>query len=186
MYTCHLHIALLGKDCLAFRIIREMPPLASFVHYFTDDPHEADLLFLNLDGSADPVKDMDAALAAKREDAKVIPLATHEDKYPYFVPILDQLTDVWKLPMTENEIRFRFHSCQTRFKEDKDAWQTAQFLEATINSVPSLVWYKNKDGIHVKVNDAFCKTVNKPKEIVEGRDHCFIWGATPRRRRSAP
>lgn len=48
-------------------------------------------------------------------------------------------------------------------------------MEATINSVPSLVWYKSKDGIHHKVNDAFCATVNKTKEQVQGRGHAYIW-----------
>ncbi|MCI9632977.1 MAG: response regulator, partial [Ruminococcus sp.] len=29
--------------------------------------------------------------------------------------------------------------------------------------------------IHTKVNDSFCKTVNKTKEQVEGRGHAYIW-----------
>ena len=51
----------------------------------------------------------------------------------------------------------------------------AAFLEATINSVPNLIWYKTKDGIHEKVNDSFCRTVNKTKAQVEGRGHAYIW-----------
>lgn len=30
-------------------------------------------------------------------------------------------------------------------------------------------------GIHEKVNDSFCKTVNKTKTQVEGRNHAYIW-----------
>ena len=37
------------------------------------------------------------------------------------------------------------------------------------------MWYKSEDGIHHKVNDAFCATVNKTKEQVQGRGHAYIW-----------
>ncbi len=58
---------------------------------------------------------------------------------------------------------------------EKDFWQTSHYLESTINSVPNLIWYKDKTGIHEKVNDSFCKTVNKTKEQVEGQEHAYIW-----------
>ncbi len=57
----------------------------------------------------------------------------------------------------------------------KDYWQTSQYLDATINNVPNLIWYKDKDGVHEKVNDSFCKTVNKTKKQVEGQRHAYIW-----------
>ena len=57
----------------------------------------------------------------------------------------------------------------------RDFWQTSQYLEATINNVPNLVWYKDKNGIHKKVNDSFCRTVNKTKAQVEGQGHAYIW-----------
>ena len=66
-------------------------------------------------------------------------------------------------------------SPQEKQKLRLDLWETSQYLEATINSTPSLVWYKDKDGIHEKVNDAFCATVNKTKEQVQGRGHAYIW-----------
>lgn len=57
----------------------------------------------------------------------------------------------------------------------KDFWQTNHYLEATINNIPNLVWYKDKDGVHEKVNDSFCRTVNKTKQQVEGQRHAYIW-----------
>ena len=41
--------------------------------------------------------------------------------------------------------------------------------------MPNLIWFKDKDGIHEKVNDSFCKTVHKTKRQVEGRGHAYIW-----------
>lgn len=57
----------------------------------------------------------------------------------------------------------------------RDFWETSHFLEATINNVPNLIWYKDKDGVHEKVNDSFCQTVGKTKKQVEGRRHAYIW-----------
>ena len=37
------------------------------------------------------------------------------------------------------------------------------------------MWYKTKDGVHEKVNDSFCATVNKAKDDVQGRRHAYIW-----------
>jgi PAS domain-containing protein len=50
------------------------------------------------------------------------------------------------------------------------------YLDTLINSVPDLIWFKRLDGIHVKVNDYFCATVQKEREDVEGHDHYHIWG----------
>lgn len=58
---------------------------------------------------------------------------------------------------------------------EKDFWQTTQYFESTINNIPNLIWYKDKDGVHKKVNDSFCKTVNKTREQVEGQRHAYIW-----------
>ena len=88
---------------------------------------------------------------------------------------LQTVKDIWLLPMAEEEIRFRFLRWQQTYKMSKDYWQTSHYLEATINNVPNLVWYKDKDGVHEKVNDSFCSTVNKTKQQVEGQRHAYIW-----------
>ena len=77
--------------------------------------------------------------------------------------------------MTEEETGFRFLRWQQSYKQSKDFWETSQYLEATINNVPNLIWYKDKQGIHEKVNDSFCQTVNKTKKQIEGRGHAYIW-----------
>ncbi len=92
---------------------------------------------------------------------------------------LARLADIWILPLSDGAIRFRFLRWQRAYKQGKDFWQTSQFLEATINSVPNLIWYKDKEGLHEKVNDSFCRMVNKTKHQVEGRDHYYIWGVNP-------
>lgn len=90
-------------------------------------------------------------------------------------PVLDDLYDVWINPLTTRELAYRFTQWQRHFQARMDAWQTDQYLDATINSIPSLVWYKTHDGVHEKVNDSFCATVNKEKDDVQGKKHAYIW-----------
>ncbi|MDE6675468.1 MAG: PAS domain S-box protein, partial [Acetatifactor sp.] len=88
---------------------------------------------------------------------------------------LPEIKDIWMLPISEEELRFRFLRWQQTCKMEKDYWETDQFLRITANSVPNLVWFKDKDGVHERVNDSFCKLVNKTKEQVQGRRHAYIW-----------
>lgn len=92
-----------------------------------------------------------------------------------FRELLKAVKDIWTLPMCEGEIRFRFARWQQGYKAKMDAWQESQFFEATINNVPNLIWYKDRNGIHEKVNDSFCRTVGKTKKQVEGQGHAYIW-----------
>lgn len=56
---------------------------------------------------------------------------------------------------------------------------TTNQLNTLIDSVPDLIWYKDFRGSHIKVNNSFCKTVNKTKEQIQYRGHCYIWDLDP-------
>ncbi len=180
MYHCRLQIYLTGRQRDVLGVIREMPPLERFScgYLESDEPEatpaaQADLILADLRGLDIPAA-LKTLCANKRPDAQLIVLAEGE-QFPLLADSLEQIRDIWTLPMSEAEIRFRFSRWQQACRERKDAWETGQYLEATINSIPSLVWYKDKNGIHEKVNDSFCRTVNKTKEQVQGRGHAYIW-----------
>ena len=180
MYHCHLQIYLTGGPCSTFERIKEINPLEYFTHNFTESDEEkdglaarADIIVANL-MERDCQKTVRALLAAKRTEAELILLAGKE-QIPLFREFLEEVCDIWVLPMADDEAEFRFRKWQQTYKMKKDYWQTSQFFEATINHIPNLIWYKDKDGIHEKVNDSFCGTVNKTKEQVEGRGHAYIW-----------
>ncbi len=173
MYRCHIHFYLMGDQQEIFELIRSVPPLESFTHEFSHslrpDPAlagRAGVVFAALEG---PGQDWDALLAGMPEDAELILLTGQTDWLP------EEAAELWRLPLSPQEARYRFARWQQRCKERKDSWQTSQFLEAAINSTPNLIWYKTKDGIHEKVNDSFCETVNKTKEQVQGQGHAYIW-----------
>ncbi|MCI8339799.1 MAG: response regulator [Lachnospiraceae bacterium] len=180
MYHCHVHFYLTGHYGRILEIIQEMSPLEHFTHEFSvsDRPKEAlaskaDVIFAGLqDGDGEAV--LRALSGSKKEGAQIIVLA-EEGQMPFLAELMPMIGDLWRMPMSDEEIRFRFLRWQQNYKQEKDFWQTSHYLEATINGVPNLIWYKDKDGIHKKVNDSFCTTVNKSKEQVEGRGHAYIW-----------
>lgn len=179
MYRCCIHIYLIGKANSLFETMKAMAPLEHFTHEFceSDVPSgavsAADVIFAVLP-ELDAEGTVRSLLSAKRSDAELIVLAEREQT-PEIIRLLDGVKDMWLLPMSGEELQFRFLRWQQACKADRDARETAHFLETTINSVPNLVWYKDKNGIHEKVNDSFCRIVNKTKKQVEGRGHAYIW-----------
>jgi len=162
--------------------LQEIPPLEHFSHTFSRSAApdaglcaRADVIWADLSGMQDgAAAALEALLGAKRPQAQLIAIARQE-QLPLLTQYLPQLRDVWTAPISQEEVRFRFLRWQQDCKQEKDLWETTQFLEAAINSVPNLVWYKDKDGVHEKVNDSFCQTVKKSKQQVQGRRHAYIW-----------
>ncbi len=180
MYHCHIQFYLAGTHSRAFDLVQEMSPLEHITYEFFESKNpgialaeQADVILANLQDM--DVKETIGMLAPDgKKETKLILLADKEQIAP-LEEYLSEIRDIWIMPMSDKEIRFRFLRWQQACKREKDSWQTSQFLEATINHVPNLVWYKDKNGIHEKVNDSFCKTVNKTKQQVEGRGHAYIW-----------
>ena len=183
MYQCNVNFYLIGckgDSEYVTGIIKEMPPLEHFSHNFVESDDldktlevRADVIFVDINGT-DAEETLKGLEPCKKPDTEVI-LLTDSGSSFLFDEYTEYLRDVWTLPMTESEVRFRFLKWQNSYKASKDYWENRQFLEATINNIPNLIWFKNKTGIHEKVNDSFCRTVNKTKEQVEGRGHAYIW-----------
>ena len=179
MYHCHLHFYWMGPPGTELEALRGAEPLAGMSHSFSVSPEPdaalargADVVFADLRGR-DPRGTAGALLGMMKEGGELVLLAEREPAEGLFG--LPGVSDIWVLPMGPAQVRFRFAKWQEGHKEKVGHWETRQFLEATINSVPNLIWYKTKDGIHEKVNDSFCRTVGKEKDDVQGRGHAYIW-----------
>ena len=180
MYHCHVHFYLIGRGEGIFQVIKGMEPLLPITHEFweSDEPDMA--LAARADVILADVRDKDVEetlhpLMSCRAEASQVILLADKGQIRFLTGFLKELQDIWTCPMEEEEVRFRFLRWQQAFKMSKDFWQTSHFLDATINNVPNLIWYKDKNGIHEKVNLSFCKTVNKTMEQVQGRGHAYIW-----------
>lgn len=87
--------------------------------------------------------------------------------------------ELWKKPFNEEELRFYFKRLIDRIKLEKDCALNLNYLDSLIDNSPDLVWYKDLKGAHLKVNDSFCRAVNKTKQQIEGRGHYYIWDIQP-------
>ncbi len=180
MYHCHVRFCLTGHHCRIFEIIKGMETFEHSTHEFIESGKvskeafaAADVIFANLQ-DIEEKEALCTLISGKGRETELILLADRE-QVGLLKDDLAEVKDIWTLPMTDEEIRFRFLRWQESYRVVKEFWQTSQYLEATINNIPNLVWYKDKDGIHEKVNDSFCRTVNKTKEQVQGRGHAYIW-----------
>ena len=180
MYRCHMNFCLIGCRPEVEQTIKKIPPLEAFTHAFThsgapewEEVFRADVILAELAalGGAEGLKKL---AAGKKDRAQIILLADKEqlDGLGGELSLADEL---WRLPMSEQELSFRFRRWQENCKTDRDLWQADQYLDAAINSTSSLVWFKRRDGVHEKVNNTFCATVNKTKEQVQGQTHAYIW-----------
>lgn len=183
MYHCHINFFFLGSQRKLFKQIEKMTPLEHFTHEYFESRIPYETMISKADVIIADMQNMDVSatiqilLSEKRQDTELIVLADKKQiaclaDLPGCMPAIH---DIWTLPLSDAELGFHFAKWQQHYKMRKDYWQTNQYLETTINSVPSLIWYKTKDGIHEKVNDSFCITVNKTKANVEGRGHAYIW-----------
>ena len=178
MYRCHVHLYWAGPAGAELEAFQEEAPLEGMTHEFSQSEEpvcrlaaRADVIFADVRGK-NPEEFLKPLLESKKPDGDLIVLAEQEQAPG--LP-LGGLSDVWFLPMGQEEARFRFARWQQGHKQRMDLWETQQFLDATIDSVPTLVWYKTWDGIHEKVNASFCHTVGKTREQVQGRGHAYIW-----------
>ena len=180
MYHCHVHFYLLGRQCRMFEIIKEMSPLENFTHMYMESENvekalaaKADVILVYLPES-DAKAVVQTLISGKKKETELI-LSADGSQICLLSEYLPEIKDIWGCPLSEEEVKFHFLRWQQTYKMSRDYWQTSHFFDATINHIPNLIWYKDKNGIHEKVNDSFCRTVNKTKQQVEGRGHAYIW-----------
>lgn len=88
-------------------------------------------------------------------------------------------TAFWSLPCSDEMMSFYLRQLYASVMIKKEHSMTSVFLDSLIDSIPDLVWFKDLRGSHLKVNDAFCRSVGKTKAQCEGRGHYYIWDLEP-------
>ncbi len=174
MYSRKINIAIVSKNTdLENRLARAIIPaeadiscvtLASAAQISGTSP---DILILDF---ADETFD---SVARVDESVRLVLCAAPEQLPP--AALSDQVEDIWLKPFNDTIITFQYQKLIDRLLLVRKHELSQHYLDTLINSVPDLIWFKRLDGIHLKVNDAFCRTVNKTKPDVEGHDHYHIW-----------
>ncbi|MCM1038163.1 MAG: GGDEF domain-containing protein [Ruminococcus sp.] len=184
MYHCNVCFYLIGCQNWMTQIVRGMTPLSNFTHEIIESrcldrelTAKADVILADVHGT-DVRQVLNEMLTCKKETTQII-LLVNKEQITFLDENLSALKDIWSAELSEQELRFRLAHWQRDYKMEKDFWLTKNYLETTINSVPHLIWYKDKEGVHKKVNESFCKAVNKTMEQIEGRGHFYIWDIEP-------
>jgi len=183
MYKRILNIFIATQDHQLETHLLDVQPYERFTHRFHTHP-QADQA--NIQGCAVIILDFETvtpdSLArihnAKDESAVIIGCFTPENLH-ILTDTYHLFEQVWIKPLTKSRIQSSFSGILKRFKQHEDAVLHQKYLDTLIDSLPELIWFKDARGAHLKVNDSFCKTVNKTKAQIEGRGHYYIWDLEP-------
>jgi PAS domain S-box-containing protein len=164
-------------------LLRSAPPIERFSYHFFCHPdvHEADLrgytvIILDFE-NANPIS-LEKNLATKDDQAVVIGCFS-ADSFPALAENYQLFDQIWIKPFVEDKVRSSFTGILKRLKGLEDSVLTRTYLDTLIDSLPDLIWFKDARGAHLKVNNSFCRAVNKTKAQIEGRGHYYIWDLEP-------
>lgn len=113
MHHCHIQFYFAGQQCRVFSVIKEMSPLKHFTHKFSESnipnktlASQADVILANLENT-DTEDVLKTLLACKHKETELILLAK-KDQFRLLADVLSEIKDIWTLPMSDEETKFRF------------------------------------------------------------------------------
>ncbi len=172
-YTYKLQIVALYKDEILNKVIKQkfnrldinlICPASS-----DELPPKADIVFIGPDHNCKMLRKKYGSktrfiLCANDEVAQTLP-----------VEILEETDRIWSTPLNPTLIPWRYKHLIDNIILEKDYQMNINCLDTAIDTLPDMLWFKSINGIHTKVNKAFCNIVNKTREDITGKDHCYIW-----------
>ncbi len=183
MYHRIVNIFIATQNPQLETLLRGAPPLERFSYQFFCHPdvHEEDLkgcTVIVLDFENDEPISLEKILAAKDEQAVVIGCFS-AGSFPALAENYQIFDRIWIKPFVEDKVLSSFSGILKRIKKQEDSALTKKYLDTLIDSLPDLIWFKDARGAHLKVNNSFCRAVNKTKTQIEGRGHYYIWDLEP-------
>ena len=178
MYSVKLHICLSEDLKNKLEILEKIQPKPRFTHEFSTIKSSSDV--------PTPIPDENQYLIIASENCGLnLPELKNRIGKNGFLAIYvrdaDKITGEQKQIADEiwlesaNLDDFYFEKALNLIAERKEAWLQKTWLQTMINSSPDMIWFKDMDGLHLEVNDAFCEVVDKQKDDVRGKDHYYIW-----------
>ena len=113
MYHCRIRFYLTGRQKKAFEIIKGMETLEYFTHEFTESDMPEAALAAKADVIIADLQDVDVAntlqvlMDGRKETSEIILLA-NKGHMALLSDYLEEIKDIWILPMEDEQIRFRF------------------------------------------------------------------------------
>lgn len=176
MYHYKLQILVLSLDKDLYNIAAGIVPLPGFEHEVMlkqavdEAVKSADIIIADL-----PVESLYEICEYAKSDAAIILSAEAACLQHLEDTLYKSLTDIWCRPYNKSFAVFKLKHLFRNIKSVRDRNLYKKYLETAIDSITSLIWFKDIRGAHLKVNDSFCRAVGKTKADVEGRGHYYIW-----------
>ena len=133
MYHCHVHFCLTGSSCGVFEIIKDMSPLEHFTHEFVHSENieslsevQADVILAYPRQPKDR-EELKKLMSGRSGETQLI-LIADRDQADGLGEFLAWAKDLWIMPMSDDEIQFRFIRWQQAYKVEKDLWESRQYL----------------------------------------------------------
>ena len=183
MYHRTLNILVVTQDAKFVEVLRAVKPLDGFSHQFVcgESIEVADICryaIVILDFECVGL-DRLAAVCEAESGGTIVVGCVGRDDFSHLAESYDYFSRIWMKPFVGAKVRAGFAGVLKQIKEREDCALTSQYLDTLIDSLPNLIWFKDARGAHLKVNESFCRAVNKTKEQVEGRGHYYIWDIEP-------
>ncbi len=132
-------------------------------------PQKADIVFFGPDCDCQKLRERYGA------KARFVLCVSHEVAQTLPVEILREMDRIWYAPLSPVLTPWQYKHLIDSIMTEKDYRMSINCLDTAIDTLPDMLWFKSIQGIHTKVNKAFCSIVNKTREDVTGKDHCYIW-----------
>ena len=159
MYHCNFIINIISKHETIKEELKEVPAPERFhLEYImdttpqNDSVKKADLIIWDTEQAPEEIlSTLSFIRANKKKGAEIILSITNYVASDFTKEGYAGLEQVWIKPYTTARLQFMFAQYLKQQKERKDAWLTEHYLDALIDGIPDLVWFKDKIGMHMKV-----------------------------------
>lgn len=184
MYHCHIRFYLIGRQQELWEQIRAVPPFENFTHTFTESSRpeagllaQADVIFVDL-LDMDVEQTLPMLTGGKRPGAELILLAARSQAEELAETGME-ITDLWSMPMSRAEIRFRFARWMQTYKLEKDYWQayrdeieeSGRMLGMLFSTMDCGMMYHSVDGQRViSINKAALRLLDYESQDELQRD----------------
>ena len=182
MYHYNLKISIFFLETRKSAWFSEVPALKGFTNTYVTNPSftEENIAASDIIIWAKPINQRDLLFLSryKKEGAVLVILANGEElmRAQAWIDVAD---NIWPRILEKDVLQGLYKHLLRNVKTYCDSKLTESYLNALINNMPDMVWFKDLKGIHIKVNDKFCEVVGKKRNQIEGKDHCTIWDIDP-------
>ena len=175
MYHYKISIAIFSSDESLEDVVQSVPPLAGFTHHIERQTQYDPEKFAQSDLV---IWDISEPLPAHVQGEKPLIAVCADAQQVFDAQAYQQMDALWIKPFSQERLLFYIGDVQRRFQSLADSQLSNMYLDTVIDSIPDLVWFKDRRGAHLKVNNSFCQAVQKSKDEIAGRGHYYIWDMT--------